>query len=169
MIVARSLPQWRSPSLGASAGLTLVRPLTPIEQLLAEGYRPTRTLYLAYGADEEVGGSRGAAQIAALLASRQVRLDFVIDEGLLVLHGVMPGIQKSTAIIGVAEKGNLTVRMKVSGTPGHSSMPPAKGEGVIAMMSAALKQLDDHPLPGGIQGVQCRGVFNQQPQPDPLA
>ena len=131
----------------------LMAQLEAIEQLLAEGYRPTRTLYLAYGADEEVGGARGAAQIAALLASRQVRLDFVIDEGLLVLHGVMPGIQKSTAIIGVAEKGNLTVRMKVSGTPGHSSMPPAKGEGVIAMMSAALKQLDDHPLPGGIQGV----------------
>ena len=131
----------------------LMAQLEAIEQLLVEGYRPTRTLYLAYGADEEVGGSRGAAQIAALLASRQVHLDFVIDEGLLVLHGVMPGIQKSTAIIGVAEKGNLTVRMKVSGTPGHSSMPPAKGEGVIAMMSAALKQLDDHPLPGGIQGV----------------
>ena len=29
--------------------------------------------------------SRGAAQIAALLQQRKVRLDFVIDEGLLIL------------------------------------------------------------------------------------
>jgi len=42
--------------------------------LLAQGYQPPRTLYLAYGADEEVGGQRGAAQIAALLQSRGVRL-----------------------------------------------------------------------------------------------
>ena len=131
----------------------LMAQLEAIEHLLGEGHRPARTLYLAYGADEEVGGARGAAQIADLLASRQVHLDFVIDEGLLVLNGVMPGIQKTTAIVGVAEKGYLSVRMKVSGTPGHSSMPPPRGEGVIAMMSAALQQLDAHPLPGGIQGI----------------
>ena len=131
----------------------LMSQLEAIEQLLTEGYVPTRTLYLAYGADEEVSGARGAAQISKLLESRKVHLDFVIDEGLLVLDGVMPGIQKSTAIIGVAEKGYLSVRLKMAGTPGHSSMPPAKGEGVIAMMSSALKQLDEHPMPGGISGI----------------
>ena len=131
----------------------LMAQLEAIEQLLAEGYQPERTLYLAYGADEEVGGLRGAAKISALLQSRQVRLDFVIDEGLLVLNGILPGIQKPTAIIGVAEKGYLSVRLRMSGTPGHSSMPPPPGEGVIAMMSNALKQLDEHPMPGGLTGV----------------
>ena len=51
--------------------------------LLASGYQPPRTIYLAYGADEEAGGARGAQQIAALLQLRGVRLDFVLDEGLL--------------------------------------------------------------------------------------
>lgn len=131
----------------------LMAQLEAIEQLLTEGFTPARTLYLAYGADEEVSGARGAAQISRLLESRKVHLDFVIDEGLLVLDGVMPGLHQPAAIIGVAEKGYLSVRLKMTGTPGHSSMPPAQGESVIAMMSSALKQLDDHPLPGGLSGI----------------
>ena len=138
----------------------LMAQLEAIEQLLREGYTPARTLYLAYGADEEVSGARGAAQISRLLESRQVHLDFVIDEGLLVLDSVMPGIRQPSAIIGVAEKGYLSVRLKMTGTPGHSSMPPAQGEGVIAMMSSALKQLDDHPLPGGLSGGIAAEMFD---------
>ncbi len=131
----------------------LLSQLEAVELLLASGYKPSRTLYLAYGADEEVGGLRGAAKIAALLKSRGVRLDFVLDEGLLVLEGVLPGLRQPAALIGVAEKGFLSVVLNVSATPGHSSMPPVKGGSAIGMMSAALKRLDDHQLPGGIRGV----------------
>lgn len=131
----------------------LLSQLEAVELLLASGYKPSRTLYLAYGADEEVGGLRGAAKIAALLKSRGVRLDFVLDEGLLVLEGVLPGLRQPAALIGVAEKGYLSVVLNVSATPGHSSMPPVKGDSAIGMMSAALKRLDDHQLPGGIRGV----------------
>jgi acetylornithine deacetylase/succinyl-diaminopimelate desuccinylase-like protein len=67
------------------------------------GWQPPRT-YLAYGADEEVSGQRGAAQIAALLKSRGAQLDFVIDEGLLVLDGVMPGLKQPAALVGIAER-----------------------------------------------------------------
>lgn len=131
----------------------LLSQLEAVEMLLASGYQPPRTIYLAYGADEEVGGMRGATQIAALLQGRGVRLDFVLDEGLLVLEGVMPGIARPTALIGVAEKGYMSVVLKVSATPGHSSMPPPKGTSAIAMMSAALARLEDKQLPGGIRGV----------------
>lgn len=131
----------------------LLSQLEAVELLLASGYKPSRTLYLAYGADEEVGGLRGAAKIAALLKSRGVRLDFVLDEGLLVLDGVLPGLRQPAALIGVAEKGYLSVVLNVSATPGHSSMPPTRGGSAIGMLSAALKRLDDHQLPGGIRGV----------------
>ena len=43
--------------------------------------------------------------------------------------------------------------LKVSATPGHSSMPPPKGTSAIAMMSAALARLEDKQLPAGIRGV----------------
>ncbi len=127
--------------------------LEAVEMLLASGYKPERTVYLAYGADEEVSGARGAARIAALLKERNVRLDFVIDEGLLITEGIMPGLKKPAALIGIAEKGFLSVVLKMSATPGHSSMPPPQGTSAIAMMSAALKRVDDEQLPGGIRGV----------------
>lgn len=131
----------------------LMSQLEAVELLLASGFTPQRTIYLAFGADEEVGGLRGAAQIATLLQDRKVRLDFVIDEGLLILDGVMPGLAKPAALVGVAEKGYMSVVMKMSGTPGHSSMPPHKGSSAIAMMSDALKRLDAEQMPGGIRGV----------------
>ena len=131
----------------------LMSQMEAVEMLLASGFAPKRTVYLAFGADEEVGGLRGAAKIAALLAERKVHLDFVIDEGLLVLDGVMPGLKKPAALIGVAEKGYMSVVLKMSATPGHASMPPKPGTSAIAMMSAALKRLDDEQLPGGIRGV----------------
>jgi carboxypeptidase PM20D1 len=131
----------------------LMSQLEAVEMLLTSGYKPERTVYFAFGADEEASGVRGAAKIAAVLAERKVHVGFVIDEGLLVLDGVMPGIAKPTALIGVAEKGYMSVVLKMSATPGHSSMPPKKGTSAIGMMSAALKRLDDEQLPGGIRGV----------------
>jgi hypothetical protein len=49
--------------------------------LLDEGYRPARTVYLAFGHDEEVGGTRGARAIAALLKNRGGDFEMVLDEG----------------------------------------------------------------------------------------
>lgn len=131
----------------------VIAQMEAVEMLVASGYQPERTVYLAYGADEEVEGARGAKRIAALLKERNVRLDFVIDEGLLITDGILPGLTKPAAVIGVAEKGYLSVVLKMSATPGHSSMPPPKGTSAIAMMSAALKRIDDDQLPGGIRGV----------------
>ncbi|AJW46603.1 M20 family peptidase [Ralstonia mannitolilytica] len=131
----------------------LISQMEAIELLAAGGFQPRRTIHLAFGADEEVGGDRGARQIAALLKSRGERLDFVIDEGLLITEGVLPGLTKPAALIGVAEKGFLSVQLKVAATPGHSSMPPPPGQSAIAMMSATLKRLDDDQLPAGIRGV----------------
>ena len=47
----------------------------------------------------------------------------------------------------------MSVVLKMAATPGHSSMPPPKGSSAIAMMSAALKRIDDDQLPSGIRGV----------------
>ncbi len=131
----------------------LLSQMEAVEMLIASGYQPPRTVYLAYGADEELGGLRGAARIAELLKSRGVQLDFVIDEGLLVLDGVMPGLKHPAALIGVAEKGYMSVGLTASATPGHSSMPPKKGTSAIAMMAAALNALENDQMPAAIRGV----------------
>lgn len=132
--------------------------LEAAEQLAREGFRPKRTIYFAFGHDEEVGGNRGAKAIATLLASRGVKLDFVLDEGLLITEGILKGLeQRPVALIGVAEKGFVTLALNVTATPGHSSMPPK--ETAIGMMSAALARLENHRLPGGISGIS-REMFD---------
>lgn len=142
----------------------LISQMEAVETLAAAGFRPKRTIHLAFGADEEVGGLRGAAQIAALLRQRGVKLDFVLDEGLLITDGVMPGLKPPAALIGIAEKGYLSVVMRIPATPGHSSMPPAPGSSAIAMMSAALKRLDDDQLPAGIRGVAAEMFATVAPE-----
>lgn len=119
--------------------------LEAAEQMAKAGFRPKRTIYFAFGHDEEVSGQRGAKAIAALLASRGVKLDFVLDEGLLITDGIMKGLDRPAALIGVAEKGYATLVLNARATPGHSSMPPR--DTAIGMMSAALVRLEDHRLP----------------------
>ncbi|MFB9266205.1 M20 family peptidase [Bradyrhizobium erythrophlei] len=124
--------------------------LEAAEAMAKAGFRPKRTIYFAFGHDEEIAGTGGAKAIAALLASRGVRLDFVLDEGLLIIDGMIKGLDKPIALIGLAEKGYATLVLNAHTAPGHSSMPPR--ETAIGMMAAALVKLEDHRLPMQIRG-----------------
>jgi carboxypeptidase PM20D1 len=124
--------------------------LEAAEQMAKQGFAPKRTVYFAFGHDEEVTGIRGAKAIAATLAARGVKLDFLFDEGLLITEGIMKGLDKPAALIGVAEKGYATLVLTARATPGHSAMPPRQT--AIGMMSAALARLEDHRLPMQIRG-----------------
>jgi carboxypeptidase PM20D1 len=131
----------------------LISQLEAVEMLVSAGFQPRQTVYLSFGADEEVGGHRGAREIAKLLQSRGVKLDFVIDEGLLITEGILPGLAPPAALIGVSEKGSMSVLLRVATAPGHSSMPPPPGNSAIGMMSAALQRLDDQQFPAAMRGI----------------
>ena len=77
---------------------SLMAILEAVEHLLRDGFAPARTIYLAFGHDEEVGGRRGAAQIAEQLRARAVELEFALDEGLNVVDGIIPGIASPVAL-----------------------------------------------------------------------
>lgn len=72
----------------------LITQMEAIEMLIAEGFQPKRTILLAYGADEETSGDRGAARIAATLKSHGIKIDFIIDEGLLVTKASCRGSRR---------------------------------------------------------------------------
>lgn len=128
--------------------------LEAVETVLAEGFVPARTLYLAFGHDEELGGTRGARAIAALLKSRGVHLDMVLDEGGLIAEGLLPGVSKPVALVGVAEKGFVTFELTVTTDDGHSSMPPPQT--AVGILSAALARLENHPMPARLEGPALR-------------
>ncbi|MFD2998961.1 M20/M25/M40 family metallo-hydrolase [Pontibacter toksunensis] len=115
-----------------------------VEQLLQQGYHPERTIYLAFGHDEEVGGTAGAGKISEYLQEQEVRLEAVFDEGLAVAKSVLPGIDEPIAFIGTAAKGGINLELKVKGEGGHSSAPPR--DTPISILSAALNRLYDNPF-----------------------
>jgi carboxypeptidase PM20D1 len=122
-----------------------------VEMLLAGGFKPRQTIYLVMGQDEEVMGQRGSKAVAELLKSRGVKLDFVIDEGPLVSEGIIAGVDKPVAVVGLAEKGYASFQLSLDTAPGHSSMPPPRT--AIGTMAAAVARIEDHPLPGALAGV----------------
>jgi len=131
----------------------LIAQLEAVEKLVATGFKPKRTIYLVFGADEEVGGERGALQVAKLLQQRGVKLEYAIDEGLLITEGIMPGLKPPAALIGLAEKGSVSLRLQAKATPGHSSMPPPPGQAAIVQIGRAVQRVDAAPMPASLIGV----------------
>jgi len=109
---------WGRGALDDKGSLILI--MEAVESLLADGFQPRRTVYLASGFDEEVGGHQGSATIAALLASRGVRLEYVLDEGRAVVEGLVPDVSRPVAMIGVAEKGFVSAELTCETEGGHS-------------------------------------------------
>lgn len=121
-----------------------------VESLLAAGFTPTRTVYIVSGHDEERGGAKGALAIAGFLKARGVALDYVIDEGLLITDGIIPGVSSRVAMIGLAEKGFMNVELTAKAGGGHSSMPPR--ETAVGILCRAVAKLESNPLPARFNG-----------------
>lgn len=127
---------------------SLVCILEAVEALVAEGFQPERTVMLAFGHDEELGGDLGAAVIAQKLHSRGVRPVYVLDEGGVIAVNMIPGMDAPVALIGIAEKGSATVDLRVDAEGGHSSTPPRNT--AIGLLSRAVAEVESHPMPSGI-------------------
>ncbi|KAM8975461.1 N-fatty-acyl-amino acid synthase/hydrolase PM20D1 [Pelodytes ibericus] len=119
--------------------------LQALEFLLKRGYEPRRSFYIGIGHDEEVSGHKGAMKIVEKIQSQGVKLEFVLDEGLAVLDGVIQGVSKPVALVGTTEKGSISLNLSVDLPPGHSSMPPR--ESSIGILSAAVSRLEQNPMP----------------------
>src|SRR5215472_16179213 len=104
--------------------VTVFGVLEAVEAMLAQNFQPKRTVYLAFGQDEEIGGLQGAALMGQLLKARGVEIEFLQDEGGLITKGMVPGVSPPVAVIGTSEKGYLSLVLSVEMEGGHSPMPP---------------------------------------------
>ncbi|MBL4684012.1 MAG: M20 family peptidase [Nannocystaceae bacterium] len=121
-----------------------------VEALLAEGFVPERTIVLAFGHDEEIGGRNGARAIAKTFADAGMRFELILDEGGVVVDGSIPGVTVPVALIGVAEKGYASLELVAVSDGGHSSMPAS--DGVVARLSRAVRRLDEHQMAARLDG-----------------
>ncbi|MBX9929627.1 MAG: M20 family peptidase [Gemmatimonadaceae bacterium] len=114
-----------------------------IEAMLAGGFQPDRTIYIAFGHNEEVLGS-GAKAIADTLRARGVRPALVLDEGGAILSEGL-GLKRPAALVGVGEKGFMSVQLEVKSAGGHSSSPPPQT--ATGILARAVANVQERPLP----------------------
>ncbi|MDW9380394.1 M20/M25/M40 family metallo-hydrolase [Chryseobacterium sp. JV558] len=116
-----------------------------LQNTIKSGQQPKRDIYLAFGFDEEVGGELGAAKIAEYFKNKGLWFDAIYDEGGFILEkGNLKGIDANVALIGCAEKGFLSLKIKVKGLGGHSSMPPS--ETAIGRAAIMMQRLEQNPM-----------------------
>jgi carboxypeptidase PM20D1 len=131
-----------------------------VETLAKQGFKPKRTVIIVSGGDEEVTG-QGAPAAAALLKSRGIKAEFVLDEGLAVLID-NPISRGKVAVIGTAEKGYATLKVTARAPGGHSSAPPADAGGVVTL-SKAVVAIAGKPFPMAFRGPGAEMVQSLAP------
>ena len=130
--------------------------LDAVEDLLGEGWHPHQDVYLSLGGDEESDGPSAVAAIAEL-ERRGVAPALVVDEGGAVTTGVVPGLTRQVAVVGVAEKGVVNLEVSVSADPrkpAHASTPPRRSP--TAALGRALAALERHPHPAVLDDIAVR-------------
>jgi len=140
-------------------------------------FSPRRTLFIALGHDEEVGGSLGARAMAREIESRLLlqrrglssspsspppspsssskdkrppppQLAFALDEGGVVLPaGLPPLLNVPVAAVATAEKGYASLRLSLKGNGGHSAMPPLAAAATAASALARAAAAADSSRP----------------------
>lgn len=144
---------------------SLVSILEAVETLVADGFTPRNDVYLSFGHNEETAGS-GARVIVDLLRDRGIRPVFVLDEGGAIVEGIFPGVAKPIAVVGVSEKGILSLKLTVEQQGGHASTPPKMTATV--RLARALVRLNSKPfrtsfVPTNLEMIRTLGAHASQP------
>jgi carboxypeptidase PM20D1 len=89
--------------------------------------------------------ARRAGATAALRRARD-RFEFTDEAGQVAV----PGIERPVALIGIAEKGYVNLRVTARAPGGHSSMPPRST--AIGRLALAIQRIEEHPMPARVAG-----------------
>lgn len=116
--------------------------LEATELFLQNNPQPKRGLALAFGFDEEINGEFGAKEISNYLEENGISPEFILDEGLVLTRGIVPMMEKPVGLIGIAEKGYLTLKLQVEMDGGHASTP--NKENALSVLAKAVVKLNEH-------------------------
>ncbi|MBQ9154586.1 MAG: M20/M25/M40 family metallo-hydrolase [Solobacterium sp.] len=121
----------------------LAAELESMEYLLEHGKKFRRTVYLAFGQDEETVGT-GAIRIARYLKEQNIELEYVLDEGGRIGSGEAYDADIAVGSIGMYEKGYADMKLSAESRGGHSSNP-FRGTS-LGVLAKAITAVVDHPL-----------------------
>lgn len=125
----------------------LISIIESLDLLIKSGFKPKRTVILAFGCDEEISGENCGRPISDFLSEQygDDGIYLIMDEG---STGIQREFDQSFAMVSVAEKGYLDVGINVSSTGGHASNPP--DHNVIGILSEIVVAIESNPFPGKV-------------------
>lgn len=144
----------------------LIGLMETIELLIEDGFKPERSIILAFGFDEEASGVHGSFNIGKFLEERYGKNSMyaIVDEG----GKVFKFKDKRFAFAGTREKGYFDGTIELLTPGGHSSMPPDHTS--IGIMSEFVKWIEDDPFqpiltPANpfLTGLQCFAKYSNSP------
>ena len=121
----------------------MIAEMESLEYLLEHGKQFRRTVYLAFGQDEEVQGT-GARAIAAYLKENGIELEFLLDEGGRLSKGNVYGADINVINVGMFEKGYADLKLTAGSSGGHSSNPFYGTS--LGNLAKAIAAITDHPF-----------------------
>lgn len=124
--------------------IAIISILEAVELHLKQNTQPKRTIILAFGHDEEIGGWNGAAKLASHLEQEKITPEFILDEGLAVTHELVPGKKVPVALIGIAEKASVSYKISIEMEGGHSSTPPKSS--ALQELVNGIHKIGEHPF-----------------------
>ncbi|KAK0188759.1 hypothetical protein F5146DRAFT_933624 [Armillaria mellea] len=143
----------------------LISQLIAVEQLLAAGFKPQRTVVFAFGIDEEAAGTEGAGKLAVYLESIYGVDGFamLVDEG----EGYDQNVKDAVvfAFPGVSEKGYFDAQIEVFTQGGHSSVPPSHTSiGILSLIIVEIEKNAFQPKflrsGTGFANAQCAATYD---------
>ncbi|KAJ5176971.1 uncharacterized protein N7482_002848 [Penicillium canariense] len=125
----------------------LISIIESMDLLIKSGFKPKRTVVLAFGCDEEISGENCGRPISDFLHKQygDDGIYLIMDEG---STGIQREFDQSFAMVSVAEKGYLDVGINLSSTGGHASNPP--DHNVIGILSEIVVAIESNPFPGAV-------------------
>ncbi|SCV01910.1 LAMI_0G14532g1_1 [Lachancea mirantina] len=117
--------------------------LKAVELLSQDGFTPSRTIILAFGFDEEVGGRYGAGELGKFLLDRYGSngIYAIVDEGGAAIEKIGDTF---FALPAVGEKGSFSSQIELYTPGGHSSVPPDHTG--IGIMSELVTLIESSPF-----------------------
>ncbi|HET9445935.1 MAG TPA: M20/M25/M40 family metallo-hydrolase, partial [Steroidobacteraceae bacterium] len=141
---------------------SLIAIMEAAESLVAAGHAPERSIIFVFGHDEESGGS-GARAAAQSLAGRGIRAEFVLDEGGLSISDA-PLTNKPLTLVGIAEKGYLSLQLEVKVAGGHSNAPGERtAVDVLAKALVAIRNNSFEPRYAGVTQAMLDAIAPHTP------
>ncbi len=113
--------------------------MNAMEYLLSKGKVFKHDVYLAFGGDEEVYG-KSAEAIVEYFKSHGIKPFMVLDEGGAIVKDQFPGVSEKAAVVGIAEKGFMNIKLVAKTKGGHASTPPKTTP--ITSLSMAVTKLN---------------------------